>query len=515
MDWTAGYTADIEYIAGFFRELSPTYLNFVCVVNGFQPVRTDRPYTYCELGCGRGLTVNVLAATNPRAHFYGIDFNPAHISGARYLAETARLSNVTLLENSFEELVDGKSRDLPPFDFIVLHGVYAWVRPESRQHVRRFIGEYLKPGGIVYVSYNTMPGWAPMAPLQRLVREIASLRAGSSEGRLSEARDVVNRMVELQALYLTGNSAIVPRLEELASGHAQYLAHEYLNEQSEPHYHADVARQLFDEAKLQFVGSADLPLAMPSIYLKPEARDLLKTVNDAATAETIKDYFLNTAFRKDVYVRGARAINQQHQTDALSRFGLALCIPREQVTLKMKLSFGEIAAREEVHGPILDALASRPHGIAELAALSALKNKPIGQVVLAAALLIASMQAAIYPMDASPESSETSRALNLTLADQFRYGEDFQVLASPLLTSGIPVTLVGSLVYRLLAGNEPVGDTNVIAQRVWQTMSSAGRHLEKDHKKIEGDEANLAETKRLVEQVMAQRLPLWRQLGIM
>ena len=69
MDWTAGYTADIEYIAAFYREQSPTHLNFVCLANGFEPVSIDRPYTYCELGSGRGLTIDVLAAANPGGHF--------------------------------------------------------------------------------------------------------------------------------------------------------------------------------------------------------------------------------------------------------------------------------------------------------------------------------------------------------------------------------------------------------------------------------------------------------------
>ena len=513
MDWTAGYTADIEYVAGFYRELSPTHLNFACVANGFEPVRTDRPYTYCELGSGRGVTIDVLAAANPNGHFYGVDFNPAHVRGARQLAESADLSNVTLLENSFEELVEGKVRDLPQFDFIVLHGVYTWVSAENRKHVRRFISDFLKLGGIVYVTYNAMPGWASALPLQRLVREFASLRSARSDVRLDDARAFVRRMNELQAEYFTGNP-VGPRLQALMSSHPNYLVHEYLNEYFEPFYHADVARQLFDECKVQFVGSADLPLAFPSLYLTQEKLDLLATVHDATTAETAKDYFLNTSFRKDIYVRGARSLNKQRQLDALSRFGLALHVPRDQVKLKMQLTFGEITAREELYGPILDALATRPHGFSELAALPAMQGKLIAHIVQAASLLIASSQAAAYSLQSSPDAARTSRAMNLALTEQARLGEDFQVLASPLLGSAIPVTPIGSLVYRLLAEAGASSSAGEIAARAWKIMSSLGRHLEKDNKKIEGDEANIAELTRLVDQVLTQRLPLWRQLGI-
>jgi hypothetical protein len=88
------------------------------------------------------------------------------------------------------------------------------------------------------------------------------------------------------------------------------------------------------------------------------------------------------------------------------------------------------------------------------------------------------------------------------------------VLASPLLGSAIPVTPIGSLVYRLLADAGVSRGADVIAAQAWKIMSSLGRHLEKDNKKIEGDEANIAELTRLVDQVLTQRLPLWRQLGI-
>ena len=104
--------------------------------------------------------------------------------------------------------------------------------------------------------------------------------------------------------------------------------------------------------------------------------------------------------------------------------------------------------------------------------------------------------------------------MNLALTEQARLGEDFQVLASPLLGSAIPVTPIGSLVYCLLAEASASEGADAIATKAWKIMSSLGRHLEKDNKKIEGDEANIAELTRLVDQVLTQRLPLWRQLGI-
>lgn len=51
-----------------------------------------------ELGYGRRLTALMLAAVNPHARFYAVDFNPAHIAEARLLADAAELDNLTLIE---------------------------------------------------------------------------------------------------------------------------------------------------------------------------------------------------------------------------------------------------------------------------------------------------------------------------------------------------------------------------------------------------------------------------------
>src|SRR5262245_20624040 len=96
--WMSGYVGDVAYTLGFYRELSPTYLNLVCVLNGHNGPRLTQPLRYCELGCGRGYGTALLAAANPTIEFVGIDFNPSHIAEARGLASQAGITNVTFFE---------------------------------------------------------------------------------------------------------------------------------------------------------------------------------------------------------------------------------------------------------------------------------------------------------------------------------------------------------------------------------------------------------------------------------
>src|SRR5688500_5630257 len=169
-DWTDGYVSDVAYTDGYYAELSPAHLNYIAILNRCAPRPLDRPFTYCELGCGNGHTVTMLAAAYPQGQFYGCDFNPAHVSKARRWAEAAGIKNLTILEASFQEMVE---MDLPDFDFITFHGIYSWISEPNRRAMQDVVARHLQPGGLVYNSYNGMPGWAGQAPLQRLMFEVA------------------------------------------------------------------------------------------------------------------------------------------------------------------------------------------------------------------------------------------------------------------------------------------------------------------------------------------------------
>ena len=62
--WTGDYVCDVEYTVGFYPDQSASALSFVALLNGYDAPPLGR-FAYCELGCGMGLTANILAAANP------------------------------------------------------------------------------------------------------------------------------------------------------------------------------------------------------------------------------------------------------------------------------------------------------------------------------------------------------------------------------------------------------------------------------------------------------------------
>src|SRR5690349_15351480 len=166
----AGYVTDVPYVYGFKPMLAPAWLDLVAVLGGVAPPARNEGFAWCDLGCGQGVTAAILAATHPQGVFHGIDAMPAHIDHARRLAAEAAIPNARFHAAGFAAARD---LPLPQFDYIVVHGVYSWIDRNGQRALRDFIDRRLKPGGLVYLGYNAMPGWGRDLAFQRLVRELA------------------------------------------------------------------------------------------------------------------------------------------------------------------------------------------------------------------------------------------------------------------------------------------------------------------------------------------------------
>jgi len=493
--WSSGYATDRAYTTEFYLEQGPEHLNNACVLSGFEPVPLDRPFTYLELGCGQGVTVTLLAAANPHGRFYGNDFMPAHVVAADQLISAAKLDNLTVIEDSFEAMAQGKA-DLPQFDFITMHGVYTWVSRENRRHIVDIIARYLKPGGIVYVTYNTLPGWAPARPLHRLLWAQSELETGNSEQRILKARSFVESLIASGAQFFQNNPGMQLELDTLRKGNATYLVHEYLNSNWEPLYHADVAAD-FSAAKLDFAGSATL--CSSSLRLPEAQQRLLDGVPDAAWRETVKNFLLNTRFRKDVFIRGRRPMPPQRRLEWLRQNLLALIVPREQASFGFE--WPEALPPGDSPDAVLDALAEQPRS------LDALVERPLfggrfPRLLDDVATVMCDMRRAamLRPERAGLDNAAALR-LNRAIALQSRHTDEIQGLASPLTGHGVPAHLVDRLVYgELVERPGEAVDPAAISARVLGFIQGQG--LEADDPTVSG----------MVRQTLATALPMWRQL---
>lgn len=508
--WNSGYVSDIEYLPGFYREQSPPHLDLTCLVAGVEPPDVDGGVTYCELGCGVGVTTLLLAAADPTGRYVGIDFNPAHIARGRAIARKSGLANVELIEASFADMLAPGAPALPQFDYVTLHGVYSWISPENRQAVVRFLARFVKPGGVVYVTYNAMPGWLLGLPLQRMLSEYARLEPGRSDHAMERALGFL-RAAQAAGARPFADPEMVARLErEVARGQIAYLAHEYLNENWQPLYHSDVARD-FAEAKLEYVGAATLLENYPELALAPEQLELLAGIGVGAVRETFKDYFMVRSFRRDVFVRGARRLSAEAKDARLRALPLTLTVPRDEARHVIGVPRGEARLEEKVYTPVFDALAGGVRTIGELLDLPGIRGTSSATAVELAGMLVGSSQALTVP--AAGVHGGSAAAFNRVAVETcLGEGRTTTAFAATGLRSGLHAGLFDLLAYSGLAAGLPP-EAPALAMHAWKYLQSRGDSLRRDGQPVEGAEANLDILHAEIGKVLAGALPLWQRTG--
>ncbi|SFV13861.1 methyltransferase regulatory domain-containing protein [Pseudoduganella namucuonensis] len=305
MDRDQGYAA---HAAGALQD--PAHLSRACLLQGYEPVPTDRPFRYIALGRGQDSELSRAAAGHPHASFYAAACG-APGAGGDAAPRQAAPSNLTLLKTGLADLAPAMEGQ-PPFDFIVLRGDYDRLPPEGRRHVVDFIVRHLNPGGIVHVGYNALPGGSTGHPLQRLLLEYQAAHAEAAGGAAAAARRSVQALAGHGAAYFDSNPGMRALWEGLKDRSGDGL------NRLEPLYFADVARA-FAAAKLDFVGAATPP---PAPALTAQQREFLDQAPDPVLRETLKDYLHNTAYRSDLFVRGARRMHPLRRRQWEERLGL-------------------------------------------------------------------------------------------------------------------------------------------------------------------------------------------------
>ncbi len=294
-----GYVVDTLYPETFTRELSPAWLGYVAALGGVPTRPRNEPFTYLELGCGMGNSVVTNAGAFPQGRFHACDINHAHVRHARELASAFSICNVEFHECSFEQL---RQRKPPMFDFIAAHGVYSWVAPEQRQAICDLVRECLKPGGLLYLSYNSLPGWAGEMPLRKLLVELAQGHTGDTMTRAAHALGSLQSLAAGRLRFLEASPAAAAAIRAYTDAPISYLVHEFLNETWQPFYCVDVADQLH-AAGVRYVGSATLVDNHPQLIVNESTFQSIERLATHRQRRLALDFATHQQFRRDVFRR--------------------------------------------------------------------------------------------------------------------------------------------------------------------------------------------------------------------
>jgi SAM-dependent methyltransferase len=206
-----------------------------------------------ELGCGAGANLLGMAYALPRARLVGVDLAHSAIEQARREVRELALSNV---EFHVADVRDVSTRRLGKFDYVIAHGLYAWIDQPTREALMAACSSHLAPGGIAYVSFNTHPG----GHFRRSLRELALWHARDYEDpvhRAQRSRELFASLRSLRDESDPWGALLAAELPDLSVAPTDHLVHDLLNEDWEPVWFADFAGVAQGNG-LQYVGEASI-----------------------------------------------------------------------------------------------------------------------------------------------------------------------------------------------------------------------------------------------------------------
>ena len=330
--------ADLGYLSQPFPYASAPFLESYARLLGLSPAPASTA-RILEIGSSYGGNLISQALFYPKATFTGIEIAPTQVSVGKTYIEQLGITNLELLESDVNE----SHHHLGTYDYIIAHGFYSWVDDETKDNFLRLCKEHLAENGILYMSYNTYPGWHKMDSVRALFefanKDIDTL---NHREKVRHGKTVASKLGALMLEYDTVKAQQGPFLQSLRQTLQKqdcYVGHDHLEPVNTPVYFHQCMDHMAEHG-FTYLCDCDLNLSFPDVYdetLRTRLQDLAP--HDPLAREQYIDFMLNTAFRKSLFThKGAtpKRITKSSVTDAgfqhsLEQFLFTLRIPSEHL----------------------------------------------------------------------------------------------------------------------------------------------------------------------------------------
>lgn len=504
-----GYFTGSGYTFGAYSDPSPERLYTLCLLRSHRPPAINGPFRLIELGCGQGFHLCTQAANYPEAHFLGIDLIPDHIAHGRSLAAAAGLSNVTFVQADFLALEEAAriAADIEwgNFDFVVAHGIFGWVSPHVGASLLRLAEVALRPGGVLYLSYNSLPGWLSALPFQHAVRTFQEHRDDGLQS-LQSALKLFESLKGVNAQLFAAQPTLAHRLEGISGRDPAYLLHEYNHSNWQPLY----ANQVIEQARhtgLHYLGSAVLIDNFDG-YLPAPFRALLEQYTDPPIRELVRDLLMNRAFRPDVYVKGRDPLWPSEAESLVGEVGVRRLMSSEDLVDKSAFDFrigvAEIQGNREWFEKLVQVISDGDRSISELR--ENLVDVTLPELLQNLTLLLSKNQIALVP---PARDISTAQRFNAHIARCVVLGAPYRAVVSPVS---------GNIQYlsdvELIALHEVLNGCGMdrLAEAIEAALVRLGRELRLGGK-YSGEDSR-AELARFAEDFNKVTIPHLRRLGV-
>ncbi len=365
------------------------------------PVATCR---VLELACGDGGNLIPMAAGFPAAQFTGLDIAEKAIAQGN---ETIAALNLRNIELHTADLL-AVDRVLGEFDYIIAHGLYSWSSAAVRDQLLKISRQNLAPDGVVYVSYNALPG----GRIRQMLREMMLFQADDFEDpqeRVEQAKALLHFATTAPARPDRLHRFLAGEFDRISEREPWMLFHDELAPVYEPIYFHQFTEHA-EEHGLQYLAEASLP-DMDESRFTPEAVRTLDAIagDDRILREQYADFARCRAFRQTLLCHGGKHVDvapEPHRLASTCASSAAVAVSEDE--FKGPLNAGMKTAHPVAKAMLNALIAASPQAIrmGEL--------KPDLQILLATSMTgLTDLQTAPWPLTvrpgARPEASRLAR----------------------------------------------------------------------------------------------------------
>lgn len=284
----------LPYLSQSFPETHPEHLAVLGRLYGI-PGAPPESCRLLELGCASGGNLIPMAWRLPGAYCLGVDLSARQINEGRAMIQALGLGNIELRQGDILDL----ELESGSFDYIIAHGLYSWVPEAVRTRLLALAARSLAPNGLLYLSYNVLPGWRLRGTLRDILLD-ACREASHPPHRLALAQAALQRL----STALSGLEALSARLlrEEIArvqAAHPSYLYFEYLDTHNQAFLFRDIMAQVGAQG-LAYLCDTELHMTYGASY-GDQVEAALADLKDPVEWEQWVDFVTNRNFRQSLF----------------------------------------------------------------------------------------------------------------------------------------------------------------------------------------------------------------------
>lgn len=309
---------DTVLYPGFtYPDAHPGQMAVMALLYGLEPAQVET-CRVLEIGCNEGANIVPMAYAIPGAEFVGFDLAGLPIAyGQERIAELG-LRNIRLFQADLMDV----GGDLGQFDYIIAHGIYAWVPEAVRDRVMAICKEHLAPNGVAFISYNARPG----GHIREMMRELMQLRAkdfADPKQKVDQSLELVQALVEARPENDAFRRIIEDQAKRMQKGRMAAIYHDELNPTYYPLYFSDFVAHARQHG-LQYLTEAVLPPPIDPCF-NPALQQVIKAAagNDLIKQEQMLDFTRMRMFRETLLCHAEVELRREFPAKQIPRLYVA------------------------------------------------------------------------------------------------------------------------------------------------------------------------------------------------